>query len=491
MERAGSDDEMEEKMSRLPEGEPETSLRHRASFHAAQMQMWSDRPSLTTGVTEDKFLGALAGPELDQMGINRQCLVKDEKWPFLLRFKVVIFGASIGIAGQAGLWKTLSHEKSTKPYGFPTFINETLWIVGIVTLLFSTICYCLKLRFWPGAVYREFFHPVRVNFFAAPFVAALLLLLATPEKWILGSREDSNFTSNLTANKTFVGFAESNSLSLNHTYMKVLFFVVMTPLFMLELYLYGSWMHSQKRSLRSGNPTYQIAVIGNFIGANLAARVGLDEIGLLLFSVGSLFYLLVFISIYQAISRETSHHSHEAEPAVSHTASSSHAPHNKFRSLERFLHPVLFLFVAPPAAASLAWSQVGSDGKMNYLAKSLHFISFFIFLSLIRHLILFVKDTPFSLSYWAYTFPMAALGTSSLEYATSVDSEVALYLGMVLASLAMLMILIVAALTVCKILCGDGVLPNDYVIGVCVEQKKDGKKVISQALSPFSVETSL
>ena len=51
-----------------------------------------------------------------------------------------------------------------------------------------------------------------------------------------------------------------------------------------------------------------MAVIGNFIGASLAANVGQYDIALAFFSVGCIYYLLVFISIYQAISRDLFHH---------------------------------------------------------------------------------------------------------------------------------------------------------------------------------------
>ena len=146
-------------------------------------------------VTEDGFIETLEGPELDQT--RAEPIEEGRKWPFLLRFKVVVFGISLGIAGQAGLWKSLSHSGATKQFGIPTFVNETFWIIGIFALTLSTVCYILKSIFWPGGVRREFIHPVRVNFFAAPFVAGLLLLLATPQRWISGNTSQ-NHSGNLT-----------------------------------------------------------------------------------------------------------------------------------------------------------------------------------------------------------------------------------------------------------------------------------------------------
>ena len=247
-------------------------------------------------------------------------------------------------------------------------------------------------------------------------------------------------------------------------YMKVLFFILMTPLFLLELYLYGAWMYSQKRILRSGNPAYQLAIVGNYIGANLAAQVGLDEIGLFLFAVGTLYYLLVFVSIYQVIFAES------GGLSFAETDADSRRHHKRFRSIELHLHPILFLFVAPPAAAALAQAQLTSGKQMDHLAKSFFFISFFLFLSLLHCLVLFVRRAPFTIGYWAYTFPMAALGTSATEYATTTKSDVALYMSLILAGLATAVILLVAIVTVCKVVV-SGVFPNDPVMHVLAGQR--------------------
>ena len=149
---------------------------------------WADHPELTKGVDENRFIGALEGPELDHIKGTRHFLVEDgedKKWPFLLRFKNVIFGVSLGLAAQAVMWKYLTHIDVMKPYKIPAFVNETFWIVALLALLISFFIYSLKIIFWRGGVYREFLHPVRVNFFFAPFVVSLLLMLAIPQRFII------------------------------------------------------------------------------------------------------------------------------------------------------------------------------------------------------------------------------------------------------------------------------------------------------------------
>ena len=184
--------ELEEpdKIEELPDPPPLTAMMSMINFPLRRR--FSRWLRLTEGVTEDRFLGTLEGPELDQLRTDAKGIVEDEEWSFVLRFKVVVFGVSLGLAGQAGLWKILAHSEMTRRFGIPSFINEVLWIVGLLVLVASTICYVIKGIRWSGAVYREFIHPLRVNFFAAPFIAAMLLLLATPQRFIIGNSESQS-----------------------------------------------------------------------------------------------------------------------------------------------------------------------------------------------------------------------------------------------------------------------------------------------------------
>ena len=67
------------------------------------------------------------------------------------------------------------------------------------------------------------------------------------------------------------------------------------------------------------------------------------------------------------------------------------------------LHPMYFLFLAPPAAASIAWK--GISGDFDMLAKSLSFISGFLYMFIALFNSSFLKGASFSIAWWAYTFP--------------------------------------------------------------------------------------
>lgn len=51
------------------------------------------------------------------------------------------------------------------------------------------------------------------------------------------------------------------------------FLFLATLVLMLEMAVYGKWLFVQTRSLRRANPSYQLAVIGNFLVATLGTRV--------------------------------------------------------------------------------------------------------------------------------------------------------------------------------------------------------------------------
>lgn len=67
------------------------------------------------------------------------------------------------------------------------------------------------------------------------------------------------------------------------------------------------------------------------------------------------------------------------------------------------LHPTYFLFVAPPSAAAIAWASV--SGSFDTLARSLYFVALFMYFLVAVANHNFLRSAPFSLSWWAYTFP--------------------------------------------------------------------------------------
>lgn len=175
------------------------------------------------------------------------------------------------------------------------------------------------------AVRREYYHPIRVNFFFAPWIALLFLALGVPP----------SLTKDL------------------HPY---LWYILMTPIFCLELKIYGQWMSGgQRRLSKVANPSNHLSIVGNFVGSLLGAAMGLKEGPIFFFAVGLAHYMVLFVTLYQRL------------------------PTNE--TLPKELHPVFFLFVAAPSVASMAWARI--QGSFDYGSRIAYFIALFLYFSLV------------------------------------------------------------------------------------------------------------
>jgi len=252
-------------------------------------------------------------------------LPQDETWPFLLRFPINAFGMCLGVSSQAMLWKTLQSEPSTAFLHVSPGVNDVLWWVSAALMALVSFIYFLKVVFYFEAVRREFHHPIRVNFFFAPWIACLFLVKGMPYP----------------------------VTDINH----VVWYILMAPILFLDLKIYGQWMSGGDRRLsKVATPTNHLAVVGNFVGALLGAKMGLREVPIFFFAVGVVHYLVLFVTLYQRLPTNV--------------------------QLPKELHPVFFLFIAAPSVASVGWARLCGD--FNYAAKILYFTSLFLYMSLVR-----------------------------------------------------------------------------------------------------------
>ena len=100
-------------------------------------------------------------------------LPEDEKWPFLLRFPISAFGMCLGVSSQAILWKTLATAPSMSFLHVSLTVNFVLWCISLALMSTVSLMYSLKIIFYFETVRREYYHPVRINFFFAPWIACL------------------------------------------------------------------------------------------------------------------------------------------------------------------------------------------------------------------------------------------------------------------------------------------------------------------------------
>ncbi|KAG5539749.1 hypothetical protein RHGRI_020084 [Rhododendron griersonianum] len=398
--------------------------------------------SVNTSVPAGRYFAALSGPELDQVKDYEDILLpKDETWPFLLRFPIGCFGICLGLSSQAILWRSLSTSPSTQFLHIPPHINFSLWLLALLVLLLVSTTYFLKCIFYFEAVKREYFHPVRVNFFFAPWIVCMFLVIGVPPKICPSAPHPA------------------------------IWCVFMAPIFFLELKIYGQWLSGGKRRLcKVANPSSHLSVVGNFIGAILAAKVGWVEPAKFLWAVGFAHYLVVFVTLYQRLPTS--------------------------EALPKELHPVYSMFIAAPSAASVAWE--GIYGDFDGLSRTCYFIALFLYVSLVVR-INFFWGFRFSVAWWSYTFPMTTASLATIKYAEHVPSDITKGLALILSFMSSAMVCVLLVSTLLHAFVWHTLFPNDLAIAITKRRHgKDQKKPIKRAYdlrrwtkTPLSLVSSL
>ncbi|GJM93857.1 hypothetical protein PR202_ga10449 [Eleusine coracana subsp. coracana] len=364
----------------------------------------------------DRYFDALEGPELDTLRETEvPVLPKDEKWPFLLRFPISAFGMCLGVSSQAILWKTLASAPPTAFLHVTPMISHVLWYAALALTGLVSLIYLLKVVFYFEAVRREFYHPIRANFFFAPWIACLFLVQGSP--WRVAE--------------------------MHHA----LWYALMAPIFCLELKIYGQWMSGgQRRLSKVANPSNHLSIVGNFVGALLGARMGLREGPIFFFAVGLAHYMVLFVTLYQRL------------------------PTNM--TLPKELHPVFFLFVAAPSVASMAWAKI--NGQFDNGARVAYFIALFLYMSLAVR-INFFRGFRFSLAWWAYTFPMTGASIATITYATEVNNVLTRALSIGLSGIATVTVAGLLVSTMFHAFVLRDLFPNDVSIAITRRKPKFSK----------------
>ncbi|XP_059443847.1 guard cell S-type anion channel SLAC1 [Corylus avellana] len=379
--------------------------------------------SVNQSVPAGRYFAALRGPELDQVKEDEDILLpKDEKWPFLLRFPIGCFGICLGLSSQAVLWRALATSPATKFLHITPLINLGLWLLALAVLISVSFTYILKCIFYFEAVRREYFHPVRVNFFFAPWVVCMFLALGLPP---------------MLAPKTL---------------HPAIWCIFMAPYFVLELKIYGQWLSGGKRRLcKVANPSSHLSVVGNFVGAILASKVGWNEAAKFLWAVGFAHYLVLFVTLYQRLPTS--------------------------EALPKELHPVYSMFIAAPSAASLAWQTIYQE--FDGLSRTCYFIALFLYVSLVVR-INFFTGFKFSVAWWSYTFPMTTASVATIKYAEEVPSVLSKGLALTLSFMSSAMVCVLFISTLLHAFVWHTLFPNDYAIAITkrrlVKEKKPFKK---------------
>jgi len=272
----------------------------------------------------------------------------DSNW--LMHVPIPLFALVMGTAGLGITWRKAHHV-----LGAPAEVGEIVMAVAAVSFVLITILYAFKFFFHAEEVMAEFNHPVRSSFFPAFSISLLLLSLG----------------------------AEPYS----HTAMFWLWAVGSGLHLIFTLRLLGRWI-VHNHQITHSNPAWFIPVVGNVLVPLPGVRLGYDEISWFFFSIGIVFWILLFTIVFYRIVF------HDQLPA-------------------KFV-PTLFILIPPPAIGFLAYVAL-NGGVVDGFAHVLVYFALFITLLNVTMVRQFVR-VPFFVSWWAYTFPLAAVSVAAMEF---------------------------------------------------------------------------
>ncbi len=263
------------------------------------------------------------------------------------------------VMGLAGLG--LAWRQAHQYFGVNPLIGEAIGLFAALVFGVLALAYLAKLARHRQAVVGEFTHPIAGNFFGTIVIAILLLsVVAGPYSEALGQ-----------------GLWTVGSIL-----TVLLGGLVLSRLFQGKQDL----QHAVPAWLIPGVATLDVAVTGGHMPMAWAA-----ELNLFTMAVGAVLALIFFTSIFPRLV----HQEPLAKPMV----------------------PSLMILVAPFEVGFLAYANLFGIDRFAALL-----FYFGLFLAVVLGFKVFRRDVSFAPSWWAISFPLAALANAALKYADAQGS---------------------------------------------------------------------
>ena len=255
------------------------------------------------------------------------------------------------VLGLAGFALVL--QKAGFLFSFSDKISLFVLIITLILFIIILVTYGLKFLFFRKEVVKEYQHPIKINFF--PLISKILLVLS-------------------------VVF-----LSLSMPISKWLWIVGVIINTIFSLSILGEWISKEHFKIEHMSPAWFIPVVGNLIIPIAGIQHFSAEISWFYFSIGIIWmFILTTIILYRLIF---------------------HQP------LAKKLVPTFFILFAAPAIAFIAYYKLVHE--FDAFAHILYYFAAFFFFLISSQWKLFLK-IKFYLSWWAYTFPLAAFSLATI-----------------------------------------------------------------------------
>ncbi len=281
------------------------------------------------------------------------------------------------IMGLGGL--TIAWQRTETVLGLGFHISPLLLGMSTALFLFLLGAYVVKVLKYREAVRKEWTHPVRMHFVPTVSIGLILLSIA----WQA-----------LIPEYSFLLWSVGTVLHL-----------------LLTLYVVTQWVHHSKFDITHLNPAWFIPVVGNILVPIAGVTHAPLEVSWFFFSIGVMFWpILLAIIFYRVIFHG---------------------------GLPERLVPTLFILIAPPAVGFLSYLKL--TGGVDAFAQVLYNGALFFTLLLFVQVKWFIR-LKFYLSWWAYSFPLAAITIATLAMFHETGSVIYLRLAGILLGIATVVI---------------------------------------------------
>ncbi len=308
---------------------------------------------------------------------------------------VPLFASVMGLTGLTIAWR-----RAEEVFGWDHVASNPLMFATLALYVVLLVLYAAKWFKHPGAVKHEFAHPVRISFFPAISIGALLLAIPTR--------------------------ATSPELSLGLFAFGAMLHLTLT------IVILSSWIHHTRYEIAHSTPAWFIPIVGNIIVPIPGMAHGWIEVSWFFFSIGFVFWIVLLTIMMNRFFF------HPPVPAK--------------------LLPTLFILIAPPAVGCLSWLAL-HGGEIDGMARVLYYIGLFTTMLLLYQLPHFAK-LPFALPWWAYSFPSAAITIATLTMSQRLGNDVLRHLGGAMLAIVTVLIAFLVVRTAIAIKAGKIFVPE-------------------------------
>ncbi|SIO23113.1 tellurite resistance protein [Rhodovulum sp. ES.010] len=258
------------------------------------------------------------------------------------------------VMGMLGF--TLALHAGERAYGLTVSFSHYALLASAALLVAVAAGYAAKMLTHFKMAAWEWHHPVRLAFFPTMSISLILMSVATLADYPA-----------LAEPLWIAGTALQGVLS---------------------LLVISDWIGHRHFKPGHLSAAWFIPPVGNILVPIAGAQMGYTDISWLFFSGGLLFWVVLLTLV---VNRLTFH-----DPLPSR------------------LQPTLVILIAPPAVGFIAWMRL--NGELDHLAMFL-INAAYVFALIVATQLPKILRLPFALSFWALSFPLAALTIATFLYA--------------------------------------------------------------------------